>query len=277
MKIRRLLINNFRGIAALEVGDLGDTVVVAGQNGSGKSCIFDAIRLLKSTYGGYQQNEWQQFFGELHIQLSGGGKHLKNLFNDQSKSAVIEIDFQIRDRERLFVTHNVVELLEQTIWQELVPEAFQFGGYKRSIFAQQLRHRQPEVDEIVKQRLPKIMAELARSKLLGRIEIYSDGRVDTTESHLLEVLFSNYRPRQIGVIDFHGAQRHYGRENVQGINLNLDQTNQQSSHHTLYNYNNKYNNVKSEMAGGVYPRVTCRTGGGGRGSSRGDFADEHAS
>lgn len=36
---------------------------------------------------------------------------------------------------------------------------------------------------------------------------------------------------------------------MQGINLNLDQANQTRSQSSLYNYNAKYNNVKSEMAG----------------------------
>lgn len=100
MKIDSLLIENFRGIQRLEASSLGDTVIIAGQNGSGKSCIFDAIRLLKSTYGGYQQNEWQQFFGEFAIQLHGGSKNLKGLFNDNSKPAVIECVFRLRDSEK---------------------------------------------------------------------------------------------------------------------------------------------------------------------------------
>ncbi len=59
MKIENLWISNFRGIKKLEMLSLGRMVIIAGQNGSGKSCIFDAIRLLKSVYGGYQANEWQ--------------------------------------------------------------------------------------------------------------------------------------------------------------------------------------------------------------------------
>ena len=55
MKITSLYIENFRGISKVLAEDLGDTIVIAGQNGSGKSCIFDAIRLLKSTYGGYKK------------------------------------------------------------------------------------------------------------------------------------------------------------------------------------------------------------------------------
>ena len=57
MKIDSLQIVNFRGIRDVSLDSLGNVVVIAGQNGSGKSCLFDAIRLLKSVYGGYQANE----------------------------------------------------------------------------------------------------------------------------------------------------------------------------------------------------------------------------
>jgi hypothetical protein len=131
----------------------------------------------------------------------------------------------------------------------LLPEAFQYGGYTKALFANQFRERQPEVSTRVATELPNLLSELAAPTVIGRVEISPDGRITINNSLLLSVIFTNYKPRQIGVIDFHGAQRHYGRENVQGINLSLDQANQQYSQHTLYNYNNKYNNVKSEMAG----------------------------
>ncbi|MDR6532039.1 putative ATPase [Caulobacter rhizosphaerae] len=261
MKIASLLIDNFRGISRLEARDLGDTIIVAGQNGSGKSCIFDAIRLLKSTYGGYQQNEWQNFFGEFAIQLGGDSKHLKGLFNDPLRNAIVEIEFVIREREKGYIAANAAELLEQTIWQSLLPEAFQFGGYRRALFAQQFRERQPEVDARLKAELPYLLAELAQPVVTGRINVSPNGAVQTLPTMLLPVIFSNYRPRQVGVIDFHGAQRHYGRENVQGINLNLEQTNQTYSQHTLYNYSNKYNNVKSEMAGNFIKELLAEKAG----------------
>lgn len=211
--------------------------------------MFDAIRLLKSTYGGYQQNEWQQFFGEFAIQLHGGSKNLRGLFNDTKKPVVIECYFHLRENERTYITANVSDLLEQTIWQLILPEAFQWGGYRKALFSNQFRDRQPEVTTRVNAELPHLLKELSASQVVGRIEISPQGAVSTLNSRLLPVVFTNYRPRQIGVIDFHGSQRHYGRENVQGVNLSLDQTDQKYSQHTLYNYNNKYNNVKSEMAG----------------------------
>lgn len=249
MKIESLLIENFRGIQRVEAKALGDTIIIAGQNGSGKSCIFDAIRLLKSTYGGYQQNEWQQFFGEFAIQLHGSGANIKGLFNNVEKPVLIECEFKLRDSEKKYICENATALLEESIWQSLLPEAFYMGGYKKALFASQFRDRQAEVDVRVNQQLPLFKNELARNSIVGKIQMLPSGQININSSSVLSVVFTNYKPRQIGVIDFHGAQRHYGRENVQGINLSLDQAHQAHSQHTLYNYNNKYNNVKSEMAG----------------------------
>ncbi len=249
MKINNLKISNFRGINLVDARDLGDTIIIAGQNGSGKSCIFDAIRLLKSTYGGYQQNEWHHFFGEFAIQLHGGETNLKGLFNDSAKSIVIECEFSLRETEKRYISENLPSLLEETIWQTVLPEAFQYGGYKKALFSNQFRERQAEVSQKVLDGLVGLRQELAKPTLLGKIEVTEKGNVTTHPSPLLSVIFTNYRPRQIGVIDFHGAQRHYGREILSGINLNLDQLTQQQSQSTLYNYNTKYANVKSEMAG----------------------------
>lgn len=255
MKIENISIINFRGIVKSEAEGLGDTVIIAGQNGSGKSCIFDAIRLLKSTYGGYQQNEWQHFFGEFQIQLSGNSQNLRGLFNNDSNPCIIKCDFKLRDNEKSYIKDNAASLLEETIWQSVLPEAFQYGGYRKALFSTQFRDRQPEVTKRVEEETPLLLEELAKPLITGAIEIQPDGKFTLTNSLLLSVIFSNYRPRQIGVIDFHGAQRHYGRENVQGVNLNLDTANQTYSQSTLYNYNNKYNNVKSEMAGNYVKEI----------------------
>ena len=237
MKIESLLIENFRGISKVEAKDLGETIIIAGQNGSGKSCIFDAIRLLKSIYGGYQQNEWQHFFGEFAIQLHGSSKDLAGLFNDAAKCLKISCTFKLRDTEKSYISQNLAQLLEQTIWQTLLPEAFQYGGYNKALFSNQFRERQPEVNERVQAELPELIKQLALPTIEGQVQITPEGVVTTANSRLLAVIFTNYKPREIGVIDFHGAQRHYNRENVQGINLSIEQTNQQYSQHTLYNYN----------------------------------------
>src|SRR5690348_2381471 len=113
MKISRLHISNFRGIREVLLEDLGTMVIIAGQNGSGKSCIFDAIRLLKSVYGGYQRDEWQQWMGEFQISLTNNPHDYEGIFNDISKNVSIECTFKFDDEERAFISEHASELLTE--------------------------------------------------------------------------------------------------------------------------------------------------------------------
>lgn len=259
MRVQQLEIKNFRGISTINTGPLGNTIIVAGQNGSGKTCIFDGIRFLKSLYGGYQQNEYQHFFTEFQIALQGGATNLKGLFNNSEKPINIRCLFELSDREKQYISENVSELVEEVIWQKVLPEAFQFGGYRKAMFASQFRDKKPDVIAQVLQIRPLLLNELSAEFHVGQVIMSPGGEMNIVPSHVLPVVFSTYRPGQIGVIDFHGAQRHYNRESVSGINLNLEQANQTRSQSSLYNHNAKYSNVKSEMAGNYIKALLSET------------------
>jgi hypothetical protein len=80
-------------------------------------------------------------------------------------------------------------------------------------------------------------------------------------SKVLELLFSTYEPGKLGLIDYHGAQRFYGREQVGGINLSLEGQDQSRRQHALYNYANKYTNVKTEMASSFVKELLAKNAG----------------
>jgi predicted ATPase len=261
MKIESLQINNFRGIRDLSMSNLGGMVIIAGQNGSGKSCIFDAIRLLKSIYGGYQANEWQQWMGEFQINLSNHSSDFLPIFNDKTKELVINCDFRLSEEERKFIIDHDEELLREYIWRSLIPDAYSWGGQKFAMFASQYREREPEVSERVQEARPRLVAELSEQTARGSFSIRPGEFPKISDSLTLSVAFSSRRPQEIGVIDYHGAQRHYGRESVQGISLNLDVNNQQFGQHALYNYANKYNNIKSEMAATYVKEILAEQAG----------------
>src|ERR1700739_4781663 len=103
MKIDSLQIVNFRGIRDVSLDSLGNVVVIAGQNGSGKSCLFDAIRLLKSVYGGYQANEWHQWMGEFQISLTNRSSDFASMFNDSKRELRIACDFRLAAEERQYI------------------------------------------------------------------------------------------------------------------------------------------------------------------------------
>lgn len=67
MKIRSLSIKNIKGIKSIHLTDIGDMAIIAGPNGCGKSCIFDALKILKTSYGTYANQETNQLFNELGI------------------------------------------------------------------------------------------------------------------------------------------------------------------------------------------------------------------
>lgn len=236
-------------------------VVIAGQNGSGKSCIFDAIRLLKSVYGGYQQNEWQQWMGEFQIQLTNRASDFLSMFNDPRKPLAITCHFRFSAEERAYIHNNAKELLSETNWRTLLPEAYQWGGTRQAQFAAQYREMEPQVAARVAAQMPLLTSELAERVVQGQFTVTPGGTPQIEESLVLPVVFSAFRPKNLGVIDYHGAQRHYGREYVQGINLNLDATEQQRSQSALYNYGAKYNNVKSEMASSYIKEILADQAG----------------
>ena len=65
---------------------------------------------------------------------------------------------------------------------------------------------------------------------------------------MLETIWRIYEPQRVGLVDYHGSQRHYAREQVGGVNLSLKTQEEQQKQSTLYNYVNKYANIKTQMA-----------------------------
>ena len=132
-----------------------------------------------------------------------------------------------------------------------------------AMLTNQIREREQEVSKkIAKERLI-LMSELSNQIIKGEFIIPVGGEPKIEDSLTLSVIFSTFRPKDIGVIDYHGAQRNYGRENIQGINLNLDAGQHQQIHSqsALYNYANKYNNVKSEMAASYIKELLSKEAG----------------
>jgi predicted ATPase len=261
MKIESLKISNFRGITEVSLDSLGDMVIIAGQNGSGKSCLFDAVRLLKSVYGGYQANEWQQWMGEFQISLTNRSSDFASMFNDSAKELRIACNFRLAPEERLYIQNHADELLRERIWRTILPEAYQWGGSRMAMFATQFREREAEVATRAESEYPQLMTELAAPLVRGSFFIPPGETPRIDNSLALSIVFGTFRPTEIGVIDYHGAQRHYGREQVQGINLNLEIAEQQWSQSSLYNYANKYTNVKAEMAASFVKELLAEAAG----------------
>ncbi len=248
MKIAHLEIDNFRAIRHAVLRDLSDTVVVAGPNGCGKSCLFDAIRLVKSIYGGYQQNEWQQWFGEFQIDVQKEAQLLK-MFHDRSREIRVSARFILSSDEIDYLRANCLDLCKQILWSHISPGSRYNSEIRSPALAAQLREHRGEIDANAQASYEKIREQLDESAFEIKVSVSTTLEIQASECDLAEVVFSTYDPAHIGIIDFHGAHRNYARENIGGINLNIASSDNKFKQHVLYGLQNKYTNIKSQMAG----------------------------
>ena len=109
MRFRSLNIANLRAVRSFEIAEMADLVVIAGQSGCGKSCIFDAIRLLKSVYGG-AQDEHMQWFGEFAINAHDRDE-LRRVFRDPARPVEIRAVIEFAQSECAYMNANAEQLL----------------------------------------------------------------------------------------------------------------------------------------------------------------------
>lgn len=261
MRIDSIEVKNFRGIREVSLDDLQSTIVIAGANGSGKSCIFDAIRLLKSAYGGYQQNEWHHWMAEFQINFSNNVEAFRSFFQDQKKQLSIKCAFRLNPKEREFLEKNGDELVRTSVWRLIAPEMYGWSSYRAAPMAAQYRDREKEVAERTKVQLEILMKELSQDTVIGHLWGDAGSDIHFAPSKALEIIFSSFLPGKLGLIDYHGPQRMYNREQVSNVNLDLTAQTQNDKNHALYNYNNKYNTVKTEMASGYIKELLAREAG----------------
>lgn len=247
MRFRSVRINNFRAIKNFEVYDLKDFVLIAGPNGCGKSCVLDAIRLLKSLCGGYEVNEIQMFFGEFQIDASQV-INVKPLFRDFSKPIEIGADIEFDDEERRYLDQHAETLVRPAAWREVVGQDIRPGGMPEIVVASQWANFIPQVNTAVAQKAPNLRRAATEGLHTIKATIHPGGGLNLTVDLAVQVAFETYDPANLGVVDYHSASRAYGRETLGGIDMNIRNVLAQRRQSSLYNWQQKYVNIKAELA-----------------------------
>lgn len=220
MKIRSLLIENFRGIQRVEATDLGDTIIIAGQNGSGKSCIFDAIRLLKAVYGGYVQDELHQLFNEFQIGSANITEDLGKLLNDTKRKCVIEIGFSISEKEK----ENLKKRFDLFLKLNLPTDTYiPMPGHRQ--WPQNINETR-DFARVLNEIKSEIKDAFDAGHFLGRIVIesrsanvnYGSPNGNEIRSKALEFICKNFHPEETGIIYYHGPHRIYPKSSISQLN-----------------------------------------------------------
>ena len=251
MRFENIQIQNFRAIENVAIdASRGSMIVIAGPNGCGKSCVLDAIRFVKSAYGGYDDNEWDNWLNEFQISRDPG--EIKKVLRNRNAPAVIKVTVQLHAEEKLYLHEHSNEIMEQVAWNQLYPgSSYQHWRQRVRVHGDQnatVRQQIAQVEDLTRAFAANLHAELTQSDVYGQVTVDTNGRVSIQRNLVLESIWRIYRPQDVGLVNYHGSHRHYAREQIGGVNLNLKTQEQQERKSTLYNYANKYANIKTQMA-----------------------------
>ncbi|WZH35944.1 MAG: AAA family ATPase [Microbacterium enclense] len=258
MRFNSLLVSNLRAVERFEVEELSSFVMIAGQNGSGKSCVFDAVRLLKSLYGGYSANEYHQWFGEFAINLQD--RHaLRRMFRDPDRALEVRAQLELSASELRYIQQNAEELAFPLAWQEVTGQATDHWSFSRVSVATQIAAFQPQLDQVIQRLGAAVRAAAAVQELA--VTIRPSGDLVLQDSVIAQLAFQTYAPHAIGTIEYHSASRTYTRQDLGGVTLDTRAFEDQRRQSGLYNWQAKYQDIKTELASSYIRDLIARESG----------------
>lgn len=277
MKITSLKISNFKALKKFEISSASDMIILAGPNGCGKTCVLDAIRLLKSAYGGYIPNETQSWLSEFNVTHRPGYIDVAPLLHSADQSLSITAKFTLAPDEVSFLRGDITDLVRDMAVNESPDAPFHRFRTFQSL-ASQARNNEPAIRSASDRIRREIQSELELGSIDAGLIIRPDGSYQLHQCRLLELIFSTFKPGQVGVIDFQNSNRNYRREPSGSINVSIDQTVDQTSDkarsHSLYNHDQRYSDLKQQLATAyVKALISAKSTGRDAAAAHGNLTD----
>lgn len=244
MRIRALKISNFRAIECFEIDNLTDFILIAGPNGCGKTTVLDAIRLLKSIY---VHDEWKRWFSEFGIDVNRL-TNFSTLFRDSNAPAIIEAEFVLSDVEHKFLLERVDNIALGILLNDTTDHQVTVTGEPPLLPPAFTSERNDKLKADATAFAERIRSELVKNEAFSAgVRLTVQPRFDVTDSPVAVATFSCFSPDFLGEVEFHSSRRLYSRESVTNIRLRINDRSEERRSRFLYDLENKYKNVKTQL------------------------------
>jgi hypothetical protein len=260
MRFQSLKVQNFKAVQLFEVTELTNFILIAGPNGCGKSCVLDAIRLLKSVHGGYQANEWTQWFSEFQIDLNDRDQ-VRRLFRDQTQPIIMAATIELDQSEKDYLLSNAEEIVAPMVWATITGQPVDATNFATFSIAPQFRHHEQQAAQNIAQAASLLRNSLAAESFQLALTIDPNLQLNAQSDPAIGIIFQTYLPEYLGVIEYHSASRSYQREAIGAVNLDAKQFESQRVAQSLYNWQQKYQNVKTQLATTYIRELIARESG----------------
>lgn len=246
MRIKQLEIRNFRAIDHATIDSNSTMVVIAGPNGCGKSCVLDAIRLAKSAYGGYDPHEFRHWMGEFQIDPNSPAD-MRKVLRDKTKGARVRIAIELHAKEMEYLRSHAADIGERSaVGILLAGVSFEEWRQRVQASGQQAQQVISQIENLANAISTDLKNRLQFNVHQGLVDISTTGSLSLSSNVVLQAVWSIYEPQNIGIIDYHGPQRHFSRESLGGVHLSLKTQEEGQKQSVLYNYAAKYANIKTQ-------------------------------
>ena len=176
----------------------------------------------------------------------------------------ISAQVEISEREKNYLLGDGHWMTLELAWKQLFPTIRTRRGQLARVATAEHIEKAQQVYTHAGQLQRKLTEELQWRSTRGVLTVRPDGQATRNDSLALQLLFGFFIPDHIGIIDYHGSHRKYEREQLRTIALQESDEEEKVKTGALYNYETKYANLKSAMAGEYVRELLERDASGKR-------------
>jgi hypothetical protein len=209
---------------------------------------------------------WNSWMGEFQVDLTRIAD-LPRLLRNPAEPLRVSAEIELAPSESEYLRAHAAEILEPLAWREIFAQDVTQASYRALAIGPATERHREEVRRAAQSWVPDFVASLESSVHELEYVINADLSIERRPSRPIEAVFRTFDPAHLGMIDYHGSGRAYTRQGLGGLSLDVESFAQQQRSQSLYNWQGKYANIKTELTSRYMRDLISREADGPHGQS----------